>query len=114
MISPEEWVLLQSGACPVASYMFVPSAWIAVFLEACGVLYCSQMEIYRTLSVNKKLVHHTATCEVAPVAHRQTTNAADVLKTGGQPDQGGARITCGLEWFAKQTGNFLAFCWETR
>jgi hypothetical protein len=69
MISPEEWVLLQSGACPVASYMFVPSAWNAVFLEAGGVLYCSQMEIYRTLSVNKKLVNRSNTCEVAPVDH---------------------------------------------
>ena len=47
--------------------MFVPSAWIAVFLEAGGVLYCSQMEIYRTLSVNKKLVNRSNTCEVAPV-----------------------------------------------
>lgn len=95
--------------------MFVPSAWIAVFLEAGGVLYCSQMEIYRTLSVNKKLVNHNTTCEVAPVNRQPTRSAEDALETGSQPYQDGvACTTCGLERFAKPTGNFLAFCRKTR
>ena len=81
--------LLQSGACPVASYMFVPSAWIAVFLEAGGVPYCLLMEIYRTLSVNKKLVNHNNTCEVAPVNRQPATNAEATLKTGSQTFQWG-------------------------
>jgi len=69
--------------------MFVPSAWIAVFLEAGGVPYCSQMEIYHTRSVNKKLVNHNNTCEVAPVNRQPAKNAEDALKTGSQSYQRG-------------------------
>jgi len=41
---------------------------------SCQRTYCSLMEIYRTRSVNKKLVNRNNTCGVAPVCRQQAMN----------------------------------------